>query len=72
MTDINGWNEERGRTCIGCLKTKVKKTFKGKCGYCGKYHHKAADCYKRKTNQKYGHKAGDFCYKRKQIKKVES
>ena len=27
-----------------------KKTFKGQCGYCGKYGHKAVDCHERKAN----------------------
>ena len=28
----------------------LKKLFKGQCGYCGKYGHKAVDCHERKAN----------------------
>ena len=38
-------------------KKKPKKAFKGCCGYCGEFGHKAADCPKKKSNQNKGKKA---------------
>ena len=39
-------------------KTKMpKKAFKGRCGYCGEFGHKAADCPNKKINQNKGQKA---------------
>ena len=33
-----------------------KKAFKGRCGYCGEFGHKAADCPNKKSNQNKGQK----------------
>ena len=33
-----------------------KKAFKGHCGYCGEFGHKAADCPHKKSNQNKGQK----------------
>ena len=38
-------------------KKKPKKAFKGRCGYCGEFGHKAADCPNKKSNQNKGQKA---------------
>ena len=35
-------------------KKKPKKTFKGCCGYCGEFGHKATDCPHKKSNQNKG------------------
>ena len=42
-----------------------KKAFKGRCGYCGEFGHKAADCPNKKSNQNKGQKP-----KSKQKKKL--
>ena len=34
-----------------------KKAFKRRCGYCGEFGHKAADCPNKKSNQNMGQKA---------------
>ena len=34
-----------------------KKAFKGRCGYCGEFGHKAADCPNKKSNQNKGQKS---------------
>ena len=36
---------------------KDKKAFKRRCGYCGEFGHKAADCPNKKINQNKGQKA---------------
>ena len=47
---------------------KPKKAFKGCCGYCGEYGHKAADCPNKKSNQNMGSK-GKSEHKKKQSTK---
>ena len=42
-----------------------KKAFKGRCGYCGEFGHKAADCPNKKSNQNKGQKP-KFHQKKKQ------
>ena len=37
-------------------KKEPRKAFKGHCGYCGEFGHKAADCPNKKNNQKKGQK----------------
>ena len=49
-------------------KKKPKKSFKGCCGYCGEFGHKAADCPNRKSNQNNGSK-GKSEHKKKQSTK---
>ena len=60
MKDMNGWNKEREEHSLVIQKPQFKKIPKGKCGYCGKYGHKAADCYKRKANQEKKNIGGVF------------
>ena len=50
MKEVQGWTEDRDELVVLVGKLLFKKTFKGQCGYCGKYGHKAADCCERKTN----------------------
>ena len=49
-------------------KKKPEKAFKGGCGYCGEFGHKAADCPNKKSNQNKGQKAKTQ-HKKKQIAK---
>ena len=51
MKEVQGWTEEGDELALFVGKPHYKKTFKGQCGYCGKYGHKAFDCHERKTNQ---------------------
>ena len=52
-------------------KKKPKKAFKGRCGYCGEFGHKAGDCPYKKSNQNMGKKAKNE-YKKKQSTKGDS
>ena len=54
-----GWEEEEDDYALFPIlsnKKKPKKTFKGHCGYCGEFGHKAADSPKKKINQNKGQK----------------
>ena len=44
MKEAQGWTEDGDELALLVGKPHYKKTFKGQCGYCGKYGHKAADC----------------------------
>ena len=60
MKYAKGWGEEEdnyGLFASLSNKTKPKKAFKGHCGYCGEFGHKAADCPNKKSNQNMGQKA---------------
>ena len=50
MKEVQGWTQEGDELALLVGKPHFKKTFKGQCGYCSKYGHKAADCPERKTN----------------------
>ena len=45
-----------------------KKAFKGRCGYCGEFGHKAADCLNKKSNQNKGQKPKNQQKKKQQGK----
>ena len=60
MKDISGWNEEGEEHALVVQKPQFKKIFKGKCGHCGKYGDKAAECYERKTHQEKKNIGGVF------------
>ena len=45
--EVQGWIEEGDELALPVGKPHYKKPFKGQCGYCGKYGHKAADCNER-------------------------
>ena len=55
MKHTKGWGEEEDDYALFTTqsnKKKPKKVFKGCCGYCGEFGHKAADCPNKKSNQK--------------------
>ena len=49
-------------------KEKPKKAFKGHCGYCGEFGHKAANCPNKKSNQNKGQKAKTQQNKKQNVK----
>ena len=54
-----GWEEEDDDYALFASpsnKKKSKKAFKGCCGYCGEFGHKAANCPNKKSNQNKGQK----------------
>ena len=54
-----GWEEEEDDYTLFASpsnKKGPKKAFKGHCGYCGEFGHKAADCPNKKSNQNKGQK----------------
>ena len=55
-----GWEEEEDDYALFASpsnKKGPKKAFKGCCGYCGEFGHKAADCPNKKSNQNKGQKS---------------
>ena len=57
MKHAKGWEEEEDDYALFASpsnKKGPKKPFKGRCGYCGEYGHKAADCPNKKSNQNKG------------------
>ena len=59
MKHAKGWEEEEDDYALFASpsnKKRPKKTFKGHCGYCGEFGHKAADCPNKKSNQNKGQK----------------
>ena len=55
MKHANGWDEAEDNYALFASpsnKKKPKKLFKGHCGYCGEFGHKAAYCPNKKSNQK--------------------
>ena len=74
MKHVKGWGEEEDDYALFIShsnKKKPQKQFKGHCGYCGEFGHKAADCPTKKTNQNKGPK-GKSKQKKKQNTKGES
>ena len=60
MKHAKGWEEEEDDYALFASpsnKKEPKKAFKGRCGYCGEFGHKAADCPNKKSNQNKGQKA---------------
>ena len=60
MKQAKGWEEEEDDYAlfVGPSNRKgPKKAFKGCCGYCGEFGHKAADCPHKKSNQNKGQKS---------------
>ena len=71
MKHVKGWDEEEDDYALFTSqsnKKKSKKQFKGCCGYCGEFGHKAADCPNKKSNQNKGSK-GKSEHKKKQSTK---
>ena len=59
MKHAKGWEEEEDDYALFASpsnKKGPKKAFKGCCGYCGEFGHKAADCPNKKSNQNKGQK----------------
>ena len=59
MKHAKGWEEEEDDYSLFASpssKKGPKKAFKGRCGYCGEFGHKAADCPNKKSNQNKGQK----------------
>ena len=60
MKHAKGWEEEEDDYALFASpsnKKGPKKAFKGRCGYCGEFGHKAADCPNKKSNQNKGQKS---------------
>ena len=54
MKHAKGWEEEEDDYALFASPSNrkgPKKAFKGHCGYCGEFGHKAADCPNKKSNQ---------------------
>ena len=74
MKHAKGWDKEEDDYALFTSqsnKKKPKKAFKGCCGYCGEFGHKAADCPNKKSNQNKGQK-GKNKHKKKQSTKGDS
>ena len=74
MKHAKGWDEEDDHYALFASpsnKKKPKKAFKGCCGYCGEFGHKAADYPNKKSNQNKGQKVKNQ-YKKKQSTKGDS
>ena len=74
MKHVKGWDKEEDDYALFTSqsnKEKPKKAFKGHCGYCGEFGHKAADCPNKKSNQNKGPK-GKNEHKKKQSTKGDS
>ena len=59
MKQAKGWEEEEDDYALFASpsnKKGLKKAFKGRCGYCGEFGHKAVDCPNKKSNQNKGQK----------------
>ena len=59
MKQAKGWEEEEDDYALFVSpsnKKRPKKAFKGHCGYCGEFGHKAADCPNKRSNQNKGQK----------------
>ena len=57
MKQAKGWEDEEDDYALFVSpsnKKGPKKAFKGRCGYCGEFGHKAADCPNKKSNQNKG------------------
>ena len=68
IKQAKGWEEEEDDYALFVSpsnKKGPKKAFKGRCGYCGEFGHKAADCPNKKSNQNKGQKP-KFHQKKKQ------
>ena len=60
MKQAKGWEEEEDDYALFASpssKKGPKKSFIGRCGYCGEFGHKAADCPNKKSNQNKGQKS---------------
>ena len=59
MKHVKGWDKEEANSALFTSqsnKKKPKRAFKGCCGYCGEFGHKAADCPNKKATKRRGQK----------------
>ena len=71
MKHAKGWEEEEDHYALFASpssKKGPKKAFKGHCGYCGEFGHKAADCPNKKSNQNKHQKLKNQQKKKKHVK----
>ena len=71
IKQANGWEEEEDDYALFASppsKKGPKKAFKGRCGYCGEFGHKAADCPNKKSNQNKGQKPKNQQKKKRGVK----
>ena len=71
MQHVNGWDEEKDDYALFTSqpnKKTPKKQFKGCCGYCGEFGHKAVNCPNKRSNQNMG-PTGKSEHKKKQSTK---
>ena len=74
MKHAKGWEEEEDDYVLFASPSNKKgpnKAFKGHCGYCGEFGHKAADCPNKKSIQNTGQKSKTH-QKKKQHSKGDS
>ena len=73
MKHVKGWDEEEDDYALFTSqpnKKKHKKAFKGCCGYCGDFGHKAVDCPIKKSNQIRAQKAKMSTNRNRVLKKI--
>ena len=73
MKQAKGWEEEEDDYALfvsASNKKGPKKAFKGHCGYCGEFGHKAADCPNKKSNQNKGQKPKNQQKKKQGVKGI--
>ena len=73
MKHAKGWGKEEDDYALFTSqsnKKKPKRIFKGCCGYCGEFGHKAADCQNMKSNQNKGQKAKNEHKKNRVLKEL--
>ena len=73
MKHAKGWEEEEDDYALFASpsnKKGPKKAFKGCCGYCGEFGHKAADCPNKKSNQNKGKKSKTHQKKKNMVKRT--
>ena len=73
MKYVKGWEEEEDDYALFASPAKKKghkKQFKERCGYCGEFGHKAANCPNKKSNQKEGSKDKSEKRRHKNLKRT--
>ena len=74
MKHVKGWDNKEDDYALFTSKSNKenpKEAFKGSCGYCGEFGHKAVDCPNKKSNQNKGSKCKNE-HKKKQSTKGDS
>ena len=73
MKHAKGWGEEEDDYALFTSKSnkkKPKKILQGRCGCCGEFGHKVADCSNKKRNQNKGQKAKNEHNKNRVLKET--